>query len=190
MAGQPLTSELDLTQIDRRVQDTDRGRVVDAGGGDLGLAGAVVAHGEDALDGGAFDLERDSLPLGNCCPKRRIRSAPVAGTWTAQLRGFGRSQYARSMSQPAFRRFEKISCLSKGGIEYDFTWYRRQQVRRCRTGRLVAMKILTTEPHCSDLQVCRPFFVFLRSQPSGRLRLQGQTSRDCRGLRNRRLLVT
>jgi hypothetical protein len=62
-------------------------------------------------------------------------------------------QYARSMSQPAFRLCKKVSCPSKGGIEYNLTSDRRQQVRRRRTGPLVAMKILATEPHCSDLQV-------------------------------------
>jgi hypothetical protein len=108
---------------------------------------------------------------------------PVPGP--AQLQSFGRGRYACSMSQPTFRLREKISCPSKGGIEYDFTWHRRQQVRRCRTGRLVAMKIPVTEPHCSDLQVCHPrawgFSVsYVDSLPDGLRLQQGQRSQGCR----------
>ena len=104
------------------------------------------------------------------CRRVRGRVAVGVGLSPSRLQSFGRGRHACSMSQPAFRLFEKIPCPSKGGMEYDFTWHRRQQVRRCRTGRLVAMKIPATEPHCSDLQVCHPrawVISFVRSQSSG-----------------------
>ena len=79
---------------------------------------------------------------------RRHKAGPGIDTRTARLRNFGMGPQRRSMSHPAFRLCEKFSCSPKGGIEYDFTWCGRQQVRRCRTGRLVAMGIPATKPHC------------------------------------------
>jgi hypothetical protein len=98
-----------------------------------------------------------------------------------------------SMSLPTFRLCEKTPCSPKGGIEYDLTWDGRQQVRRSRTGRSVAGKVPVTEPHCRDLQVCRPVvwvFGFLRRSLADGLRLQqGRRSHGWCALGNGKLRV-